>query len=298
MADAAEPADISVDGNVVGWVGKNEIGTLALHQAIECIRFPRIPAQQAVTIEQPQVCNPGHRHRGLGDGRDRVVSPVVGIGRRLSGFIEQHIDLGQGEAGDLDVEFQIDQRLQLDCQHLAVPAGIEGQLVVGQHIGPALGRIEVGQAQRRNTLHAQQLCGFHPAVAGDDLVIIADQDRIGEAEALNAVGDLPDLILGMEAGVFRERPQTCDGHRLHGNRGRGGSAAAVILFQGHLTTSWLFNGLNVHDNASTAMRRQRLRAAKRSAAFPPNRNVRLPLMILPLIIDIEGRWFYRGGCGE
>jgi hypothetical protein len=39
-------------------------------------------------------------------------------------------------------------------------------------------------------------------VAGDDLVIIADQDGICEAEFLDAVGDLPDLLLGMGARIL------------------------------------------------------------------------------------------------
>jgi hypothetical protein len=38
-------------------------------------------------------------------------------------------------------------------------------------------------------------------VPGDDLVIIADQHRVGEAEPLDAVGDLLDLLLGMGAGI-------------------------------------------------------------------------------------------------
>jgi len=32
---------------------------------------------------------------------------------------------------------------------------------------------------------------------GDDLVIIVDEDRIGEAEPGDAVGDLADLLFGM-----------------------------------------------------------------------------------------------------
>ncbi len=41
----------------------------------------------------------------------------------------------------------------------------------------------------------QQLGRQHPAVAGDDLIIVADQDRVGESEALDAFRDLLDLLL-------------------------------------------------------------------------------------------------------
>jgi hypothetical protein len=41
----------------------------------------------------------------------------------------------------------------------------------------------------------------------DDLAVIADQHRIGEAEPLDAVGDLPDLLFGVSPGIAGVRPQ-------------------------------------------------------------------------------------------
>jgi hypothetical protein len=38
-------------------------------------------------------------------------------------------------------------------------------------------------------------------VAGNDFVVIADQNRVVEAEPLDAVGDLADLLAGMGARV-------------------------------------------------------------------------------------------------
>jgi hypothetical protein len=141
-----------------------------------------------------------------------ILRSLIGIRRGLLRLLEHEIDLGEREAGDLDVEFQINKSLQLDGKQLAVPTGIEGQLVVGDDVGSALRRIEVGQAQRRNALHSQQLGGFHSAMPGDDLAVIADQHRIGEAEPLDAVGDLPDLLLGVGPGVSRIGSQTVDRH--------------------------------------------------------------------------------------
>ena len=218
MADAAEPAHVSIDRNIVGRISEDEIGAFVAQKALERLTLSRIPTQEPVAPEQPQVARPGHPEGGIDKRRGGVLCIVGRIRRRLSGFVEQHIDFSQREPGDLDIEFEIDERLQFDGENLAVPAGVEGQLVVGQHIGSALRRIEVGEAQRRNALNPKQLGGLHPAVPGDDLGVIADEDRIGEAEPLNAVGDLTDLLFGMNAGVLREGPQACDRHRFNGHR--------------------------------------------------------------------------------
>jgi len=42
-------------------------------------------------------------------------------------------------------------------------------------------------------------------MASDDFIIIADENRVGEAEALDAVGDLPNLLPRMGARVTRVR---------------------------------------------------------------------------------------------
>jgi hypothetical protein len=91
----------------------------------------------------------------------------------------------------------------------------------------------VGQTQRRDAQHPKKLCGFHPAVPGDDLVIVADQDRIGEAEPPDAVGDLPDLLPGMGPGIAPVRPQARDSHSLDSHGFRARFATTDMLFQGH-----------------------------------------------------------------
>lgn len=112
---------------------------------------------------------------------------MLRVGRRLPRLIEQQINLGEREAGDLHTEFEIDKG-QFDREHLTVPAGVRGELVVDDDIGPTLSCIEVAQAKRRNALYPEKLGSFDAAMPGDDLVIITDQDRVGEAEFLDAVG--------------------------------------------------------------------------------------------------------------
>jgi hypothetical protein len=53
-------------------------------------------------------------------------------------------------------------------------------------------------------------------MAGNDLAVLTDQHRIGEAELPDAVGDLSDLLLGVGPGIAGMRPQARDRHRLDG----------------------------------------------------------------------------------
>src|SRR5260370_31734740 len=62
-------------------------------------------------------------------------------------------------------------------------------------------------------LDPKNLGGRHSAVPGDDLVV-ANQDGVSEAEPLYTLGNLPDLLLRVSAGVFRVRPQLRYRHRF------------------------------------------------------------------------------------
>src|SRR5690349_24026066 len=70
-----------------------------------------------------------------------------------------------------------------------IPAGVDRQLVVGEHIGAALHRREVRQDDARHLVEAEQMRGEHPAVAGDNAVLFVDQHRVGEAKFADRGGD-------------------------------------------------------------------------------------------------------------
>ncbi len=65
----------------------------------------------------------------------------------------------------------------------------------------------MSQAHRRDAVQAEQLCRLDPAMARNDLAVLSDENRIGEAEMSDAVGDLPDLLPGMGSGIAGMRPQ-------------------------------------------------------------------------------------------
>ena len=57
------------------------------------------------------------------------------------------------------------------------------------------------EAQGRHFAHPKEAACVTPSVSGNDLVIAVDQDRHVEAKGLDAVGNLPDLFLGMAPGA-------------------------------------------------------------------------------------------------
>ena len=56
-------------------------------------------------------------------------------------------------------------------------------------------------ANRRHRRHAEKLCGFHPAVAGNDHPFRINQDRLDESKILDGFRELVDLLGGMSTRV-------------------------------------------------------------------------------------------------
>jgi hypothetical protein len=70
-----------------------------------------------------------------------------------------------------------------------------------EHECPAISLGQMREPDGRDRLHAKQLCGGDTTMACDDPVIVTDEHGVGEAEALDAVDDLPDLSLRMGSGI-------------------------------------------------------------------------------------------------
>ena len=102
---------------------------------------------------------------------------------------------------------KFEQPLQFARQQIAVPTRQFGQPIISYDVGAPIGRGEIGQTNRRNLLQAEHLCGFDPSVAGDDLEVVGDEDGIDEAEPLDRLRNLFQLLLGMGAGVVRRGTQ-------------------------------------------------------------------------------------------
>ena len=80
-------------------------------------------------------------------------------------LIDGEVDLGKAKAGQLYVEIEVDESLQLDREHLAIPAGAQGEFVVRKNISSSLGLAKMRERKRRHHINAEQRCGRHPPVA-------------------------------------------------------------------------------------------------------------------------------------
>ena len=127
---------------------------------------------------------------------------IGGLDRVVEGCDPQ-IDLTRLEAGDLDIEIKAAKRElpELLGEQLIVPGGNLGQSIVGDHEGAGPGRRQVIEAQCRHLGYAEQAACEQSSVTGHNIAVAIDQDRDIKTEGLDAVGDLPDLPLGMASRV-------------------------------------------------------------------------------------------------
>jgi len=81
------------------------------------------------------------------------------------------------------------------------PTGFLGQPIVGQDISAFLSPAEVHNLDCWDLCKFQQLGGLDPSVAGDYLVALVYQDRIGKTKFLDGGGYLFGLFAGVRPCV-------------------------------------------------------------------------------------------------
>ena len=155
--------------------------------------------------QKPQVTATGHRLRL------KLWGSVIGFGEVRAEIVQDPVDLGRVEACRSEIKTlpleQLRKLGELPCQHLSVPAGVLGQLVVGNCEQALLGFGEPDGLDGRHHLQAEQLRCREPPMSGKDHVVLVDHDRLKIAGALDAVGDAPDLALRACSRVARIRLQ-------------------------------------------------------------------------------------------
>ena len=199
VPNAPQSAPMAIDGIVAGRISEDKIHPLTIEKTIKALAPSGVATEQAMSIEQPQIARAGGRRHRLGQGRRLIGEFALRIGTASPRLLEHEIDFGQREAGNLNAEVEVHERLKLDGEQLVVPTGVKRQLVVGDHVGLPLSLIEVRQPQRRHALHLKQPCSLDPPMSRNDLTIVANQDRVGEAEPADAIGNLPDLFFNSPA---------------------------------------------------------------------------------------------------
>ena len=166
MLDRAGAADMAVDRHIVGRVGKNHFCPLAIHQRCHDIAIECAAADQSMLPKLPDIARPATRWAVC--RWKQVVCRIAGL-FRIEPF-DQAVDLGDREAGQTNVEVEIDRQQSLEFfgQDLVIPAGIEGELVVGKHIGSLFLLVTYARAGRRAPRPCRELRRLDPAVAGED----------------------------------------------------------------------------------------------------------------------------------
>lgn len=164
---------------------------------VRCL--PRIAAQEKMAPEAPEVS--GTRDSHFRRRRNAIGSCVVRPRLLLPCQVEGEIHLRQTEPRQLQLEASIDELLELDGQQFLVPACVDRQLIVGERVGLHLLRRQVSKRHHGDLVNAEEFGRGGAAMPGDDPALIIDQDGIGEAEALNRVRDLADLLATMGSGV-------------------------------------------------------------------------------------------------
>lgn len=120
-----------------GSIGKDHVDALIPEQPYIVIAVPGIAAYELVPSQYPDVAHV--RYSWASNIGHSIFCGIGRIGIRLTRFIKHKINLGQAKTGKLNIKVEIDQTLKLYRQYLAVPARIEGKLVVREHIRPLFG---------------------------------------------------------------------------------------------------------------------------------------------------------------
>ncbi|WP_456119798.1 hypothetical protein [Thalassococcus profundi] len=125
---------------------------------------------------------------------------------------QQRIQLRSVEADLAEIQSEVRQVPEFQRQQLPVPAGILGQAVVSEDVGPLLRVREMREFDHRHLLQAQLGGRQHASVPRDDAVPAIHQHRVVEPELPDRACDLRHLRLGMGPRIvgvgdqLRDRP--------------------------------------------------------------------------------------------
>jgi hypothetical protein len=122
-------------------VGKDQVGALIAEKRRVRVFVASIAADQPVT---PPPATHRRRDRCVAYDRNFIFrGPSNGSLGAPSAASSNMTSISNGKTGRLNIEAQIDQSLELNCQNLPIPATVKRQLVIRQDIGLSLRRAEV-----------------------------------------------------------------------------------------------------------------------------------------------------------
>ena len=176
---------------------------------------------------------------------------------------------GGVEADQVEVEALVPQPSQLLRQQRVVPAGLQGELVVGDQVRPLLRLAEVLEADHRHLGEPELARREQPAVASQDPGVLVDQDRVGPAELDHRGRDLIDLRLAVRARVALVRAQAVDRPELDplGERDQPGALRCVGQVRTSWCDGWCEPGCDACDGSQAGSHPGRAQNLRNSAGF-------------------------------
>ena len=192
---ASPGVGVPADTHVVGRIQERRVDPdpCAYHRLQErCVA--------AVAAADPMIAkDPDITRRGARDLRHRRDRLVVRIRRAF----QRDVNLAGREPRGRQVNLECCQLTQLQFQQLGVPAGVQGNLVVGQPKCPLLGIAKTFKNDGRHLGKRHGLGGKQAPMPGNDRPVRVDQDRVGEPELPDRGHDLFDLAWRVRARIVR-----------------------------------------------------------------------------------------------
>lgn len=105
----AQTAHMALNGHVIGRVGEDQVNSLSFRQPRNIRGAARVPAQQPVRAQMPQISRTRHSRPRSGRGQ-RVSLAAV----RARAVFQNQIDLRQGKARQVQTEFNVQQPLKFE----------------------------------------------------------------------------------------------------------------------------------------------------------------------------------------
>ena len=208
IGDLAELGPVQVDagpcppGGIVlhpiGRIGDHEVGNDPVQSSLDGLGIRAVAADETVGAETPHVAR-------LADRIIRTGRRLVGIGEALAPVRQQRSELEVGEPDQVEVEAEVLEAGDLDAEQIVVPASVEGELVVGDHIGALLRLRPAARHHHGNAPDPERLRREHAAVPGDDGRVLIDEHGRRPAPLADRGGDLRHLRVRVSVRVARIR---------------------------------------------------------------------------------------------
>jgi hypothetical protein len=151
------------DRQIIRSVGDHRLREGAAQQHLVGDALQGVAADQAVSTQLPDIPELADG-RGLRGQIGQIVGRVVCCRSWLP--VQQQVRLPCREAGQLDIEVEVDQRLEMLPQQVEIPQRLFRQAVVGDNNGAFFRAAEARYRQRRDLGSPEPLRRFQAAMTG------------------------------------------------------------------------------------------------------------------------------------